>query len=380
MKTLPRNQVLTGDAASILGELLPESIDAVVTSPPYFQLRDYGASGQLGREASVEEWVANLRSVLARVARVLKPHGALWLNLGDTYSRTKGMGAPPKGLMLAPERLLLALAEDGWLVRNKVVWAKRNPMPESVTDRLSATWEPLYLLTRSARYHFDLDAIREPHGGATTAKPSERTRRYQGGNGGLGALKAAGRSGHLLGKNPGDVWRLPKATYRGAHFATFPEPLVERPILATVPERICVQCDRPWRRPMRLRRDASSNEVVPEPGELLRCRCFAPSRPGIVLDPFFGTGTVGIVAARLGRDWLGIELNARYVRMAGRRLGLPTPSRPRAERRAPGAARTTVTGRRGTRAAAPSRRRSAAHRNTHRADQARSEAHRRGAP
>lgn len=337
MKTLPRNQILTGDAAVLLTDLLPESVDAVVTSPPYFQLRDYGVTGQLGLEESVDQWAANLQQVFRAVARVLKPHGTVWLNLGDTYSRAARSGAQPKSLLLAPERLLLALSCDGWLIRNKIVWAKRNPMPESVTDRLSATWEPLYLLTRQRRYFFDLDAIREPHASRTTAKPSERTRRYQGGNGGLGKLKAAGRVGHLLGKNPGDVWRLPKATYRGAHFATFPEALVERPILATVPERICVQCDRPWRRPVRVRRIvrsrrpahapskhvrryASSYDVIRERGELRRCDCFAPTRRGIVLDPFFGTGTVGVVAKRLGRDWLGIELNPTYVRMAEARL------------------------------------------------------------
>jgi len=338
VKRLPRNQILTGDAAVLLAGLLAESVDAVITSPPYFHLRDYDVSGQLGLEASVDAWAADLQQVFRAVARVLKPHGSVWLNLGDTYSRSARSGAPPKSLLLAPERLLLALSSDGWLVRNKVVWAKRNPMPESVTDRLSTTWEPMYLLTRSPRYQFDLDAIREPHRGATTAKPSERDRRYQGGNGGLGKLKAEGRVGHLLGKNPGDVWPLPKATYWGAHFATFPEQLIERPILATVPERICVQCDRPWRRPVRahrimrsrrpadapsklVRRYASSYDVIRERGPLIRCHCFAPTRAGVVLDPFFGTGTVGVVAKRLGRDWLGIELNPTYVRMAEARLG-----------------------------------------------------------
>ena len=339
MKVLPRNQVLRGDAASVLRHLLPGSVDAVVTSPPYFQLRNYGTSGQLGRERTVGEWVEGLRDVFQVVANVLKPHGTLWLNLGDTYSKANATGAPPKGLLLGPERLLLALATDGWLVRSKIVWAKRNPMPESVTDRPSMTWEPIYLLTRSRRYHFDLDAIRIPHGGRTSAKPAERARRYQGGNGGLGALKARGLVGHRLGKNPGDVWSLPKATYRGFHFATFPESLVERPILAGAPERICVQCDRPWRRPVRVRRVvrsqrprggcvgrvrryASSYDVVREVGELQRCDCFAPSRPGVVLDPFFGTGTVGAVAQRLGRDWLGIELNESYAQTAEARLGV----------------------------------------------------------
>jgi site-specific DNA-methyltransferase (adenine-specific) len=337
MKSLPRNTILTGDARTVLADLLAGSVDAAITSPPYFQLRDYAVPGQLGLEASIEQWVEALRAVFGEVARVLKPQGALWLNLGDTYSRRGQAGAPPKSLLLGPERLLLALLEDGWLVRNKVVWAKRNPMPESVTDRLATTWEGLYLLTRSARYFFDLDAIREPHGGATSAKPSERHRRYQGGNGGLGALKAAGRVGHPLGKNPGDVWSLPKATFRGAHFATFPPALIERPLLATVPERICVQCDRPWRRRVSarkvfrhrgdhqagdryVRRYGSSYDVIRTRGELSKCACFAPARAGVVLDPFFGTGTVGAIAAKHGRDWLGIELSAHYVDLARQRI------------------------------------------------------------
>jgi DNA modification methylase len=344
MKVLPRNVILQGDARTVLTDLLPESVDAVVTSPPYFQLRDYGMAGQLGSEATVEGWVAELCAVFRPVARVLKPHGCLWLNLGDTYSRSRRSGAPPKSLLLAPERLLLALAADGWLVRNKVVWAKRNPMPESVTDRLASTWDPVYLLTRSRRYYFDLDAIREPHAGTERPNVLERNGRYREGNGGLDRLAAAGRVGHPLGKNPGDVWPLPKATFRGAHFATFPEALVARPILATVPERICVQCDRAWRRhvtvrrvtrhrgdcppaPRWRRRYGSSYDVIRERGELLRCACFAPAHPGVVLDPFFGTGTVGVVAARLGRDWLGIELNRGYVRLAERRLARAAQSR-----------------------------------------------------
>jgi site-specific DNA-methyltransferase (adenine-specific) len=316
VKTLPRNRVLTGDARAVLDRLLPESVDAVVTSPPYFQLRDYDAAGQLGLEQTVDEWVASLRAVCRSIGRVLKPHGSLWLNVGDTYSRHLRAGAPPKSLLLGPERLLLALARDGWIVRSKAIWAKQNPLPESVRDRLSKTWEPVYLLTRSPRAYFDLDAIRTPHQGRTRAA-HEPNRRYQGGNSGLTALKARGSYGHPLGKNPGDVWTLPKATFRGAHFATFPEPLVKRPILATVPERICVQCDQPWRRRRTPRRPGEVGKV----GPLLRCDCFAPSRPGVVLDPFFGTGTVGIVAERHGRDWLGIELNPAYVQMATRRLG-----------------------------------------------------------
>jgi len=323
---LPRNAILRGDAAEVLAGLLAESVDCVVTSPPYFGLRDYGVRGQLGREAHVDAWVAELRTVCRGLNRVLKPTGSLWLNLGDAYSRRWRAGAPAKSLLAGPERLLLALLADGWTVRNKVVWAKRNPLPQSAADRLSPTYEVVYLLTKQPRYYFDLDAIRVPHRSADRAgrQASESGCRYQGGNGGLAALKTSGRVGNPRGKNPGDVWTIATPADRLGHQATFPELLVERPILATCPERICVQCDRPWRRPVRILKvhTAEGARHVRKVGELQRCDCFAPARPGVVLDPFFGTGTVGKVAERLGRDWLGIELNPAYAALAERRLGL----------------------------------------------------------
>ena len=168
-------QILLGDALERLRELATDSVDTVVTSPPYFLLRNYGVDGQLGAEQTVAQWVAGLRAVMAEVARVLKDDGSVWLNLGDTYSRHDKHGAPPKSLLLGPERLLLGLVEDGWVVRNKLVWAKPNPMPASVRDRLSCAWEPIYLLVRSRSYFFDLDAVRvPPTEGTTRKKPSGR--------------------------------------------------------------------------------------------------------------------------------------------------------------------------------------------------------------
>lgn len=326
MKTLPRNTILAGDAAGVLERLLPESVDCVVTSPPYFQLRDYGAPGQLGHEDTIDAYVASLGPILRQLGRVLKPQGALWLNCGDGYARTRRSGAPLGSLLLAPQRLALALAADGWLVRNVCIWHKPNPLPQSAADRLSPTYEVVLLATRRRRYFFDLDAIRVAHrsAGRAVRRHSEIGRRYQGGNSGLGKLKVLGRVGNPNGKNPGDVWTIPTATDRAGHQATFPEALVERPIMATCPERICVQCDRPWTRPTRVLtvHTAEGSRTVRKAGPLQRCDCFAPARPGVVLDPFFGTGTVGAVAERLGRDWLGIELNPAYVELARRRLGL----------------------------------------------------------
>lgn len=325
MKTLPRNTILTGDADRVLAGLLTGSVDCVVTSPPYANaLRDYGVAGQLGREPSVTEYVENVVAVLRQVRRLLKDSGALWLNLGDSFSKRVSQGAPRGSLLLVPQRVALALSADGWIVRNVAIWHKPNPLPQSAPDRLSPTYETIIFATKSRRYFFDLDAIRIPHRSAGRARPQERerTRRYQGNNTGLGRLKAAGRVGNAHGKNPGDVWTVPTATDRRGHQATFPEGLIERPILATCPERICVQCDTAWTRPTRIVSKQTNEGMrhTREVGELRRCDCFAPSRPGVVLDPFMGTGTTALVAERLRRDWLGVELNPAYAKLAKRRI------------------------------------------------------------
>ena len=212
-------------------------------------------------EPTVSEWVDNLVRVCDELARLLKPMGSLWLNLGDSYSRHERFGAPPKSLLLGPERLLTALSARGWIVRNKVVWAKPNPMPASVGDRLNTTWEPMFLLVRSPRPFFDLDSIREPHRSTRSPKTKPPTGiKYGGGkrppwagplagsNDGLLKARAEGRSGHRLGKNPGDVWTVATAKFPGHHFATFPTALIERPLKATCPERVCGSCGSPWRR------------------------------------------------------------------------------------------------------------------------------------
>jgi site-specific DNA-methyltransferase (adenine-specific) len=320
----PRNRLLIGDALDMLGTLEAASVDCVVTSPPYFGLRDYGVKGQLGQELHVEEWVDSLRSVCRELARVLRPHGSLWLNVGDSYSAHPRYGAPAKSLLLGPERLARAMVSDGWLLRNKVVWAKTNPLPSPVRDRLTNGHEFVYFLAKQASYFFDLDAIREPV--RSVRRPTKGTRtpqaalgRLAGGRDGLLAMASEGRSGHPLGKNPGDVWALGSASYRGAHFATFPANLVRRPILATCPERVCSACHRPWRRSTR---PVQLQEGRAQPRPLVPCGCDAPTRPGLVLDPFFGSGTVAAVAQEHGRDWLGIELNAAYRPLAEARLGV----------------------------------------------------------
>ena len=324
-----RNQILEGDAAVVLASLPEGSVDCVVTSPPYFRLRDYGVAGQLGLEADVDQWVSELRSVLRGVARVLVPTGTVWLNVGDSYATHRREGAARKSLLFGPERLALALLEDGWIIRNKIVWAKTNTVPTSVRDRFATKHEVIYLLTRSPTYFFDLDAVRVPHLSKASARrrppkgPATRQdRRRPGwlgpnsdGDAGLAAMHAAGIVGHPLGKNPGDVWAMSVSSYRGAHFATYPEHLIERAILAGCPEKRCSECRAPWRHALR-----RSGQIAKRPSARPTCTCAASSEPGLVLDPFMGSGTTALTARRLGRDWLGIELNPAFIALAEQRL------------------------------------------------------------
>lgn len=214
MTSPPRNTILIGDVRERLAVLPSASVDTVITSPPYFGVRNYGDDRQLGAERHVDARVAGLRDVVRELARIVRPTGSLWLNVGDSYSRRPAEGAPTKSLLLGPAKVALALVADGWVLRNEVVWAKSNPMPSPVTDRLTTTHEVMYLFTRSSRgYYFDLDAIRRPL--VTTQRQTTRdpTRTYPppgaGGvsrqgwtmrdNQGLSRLKASGLAGHPLG-------------------------------------------------------------------------------------------------------------------------------------------------------------------------------------
>jgi site-specific DNA-methyltransferase (adenine-specific) len=312
MNETPRNTILVGDTLSRLRTLASDSVDLVVSSPPWFLQRDYGVSGQIGLERNVTEWVDQLRAVVGELKRVLAPHGSLVLDLGDTYSSHPKFGAPAKSLLLAPQRLILALIQDGWLVRNQIIWNKTNPMPDAVTDRLSNTYDMVFHLVKQPHYYYDLDAVRP--------------------------LEQSG----LVGKNPGDLVRLPAGNFRGAHFATFPERLVELPIQTSSPWRVCTSCNKPWRREVgrvviigkrtppgkdpKVRRYRGSWRTLRQLGEIKpSCVCDALARPGLVLDPFLGSGTVARVAQRLGRDWLGIELNPVYVAIARERINQHAP-------------------------------------------------------
>lgn len=311
--TLPRNRIVVGDALQRLRALPDASIDCIVTSPPYYSLRNYGADGQLGLERHVDQWVEQLAAISEQVARVLVPTGTYWLNVGDTYSAHETQGAARKSLLMAPERLALRLQQSGWIIRNKIVWAKPNPVPSSIPDRLNCTYEVIYVLAKQPHYFFDLDAIRVPHRSAprTNAEGTQKAaspETWRGPNGmtatGLLALKARGQVGHPLGKNPGDVWTITPGGYRSAHHAIFPLALAERMIAAGCPEARCTRCRLPWKRRVIRALGGIATRAALAP----TCTCKQASEPGLVLDPFMGSGTTAVAAERLSRDWLGIEL------------------------------------------------------------------------
>lgn len=294
-------------------ELLAQGVkvQTCVTSPPYYGLRDYGHEGQLGLEPTPEEYTANMVEVFRCVRDLLADDGTLWLNLGDSYvgsannggthsktmqgtqaatgSSLKAKPGKPKDLIGIPWRVAFALQADGWYLRQDIIWSKPNPMPESVIDRCTKAHEYIFMLSKSARYYYDQGAIKEPaiYAGITGmdesgykdaqsfsgkhAKEDKQRghgRRHAGFNDRWDAMSKEEQSSGL--RNKRSVWTVATKPYSGAHFATFPTDLIEPCILAGAPAG------------------------------------------GIVLDPFFGSGTTGQVCQALGRQWIGCELNPAY--------------------------------------------------------------------
>lgn len=294
-----RNALLVGDCLDGLHSLPDGCVQTCVTSPPYLGLRDYGMPGQIGQEGSPRAFADALVAVFAEVRRVLRDDGTLWLNLGDSYANdgkwggatsgkhAKGMhgatgagrakrttGLKPKDLMGVPWRVAFALQDAGWWLRSDIIWSKPNPMPESVTDRPTRAHEYLFLLTKSERYFYDADAIREPtqsierpnHDGVRGILPKSQI---------PGQSAQNGRAGnHPMGRNARTVWTITPEPFDGAHFATMPPELARRCILA------------------------------------------GSRRGDVVLDPFAGAGTTALVAVGNGRRAIGCELNPEYARLA----------------------------------------------------------------
>ncbi len=279
---LLHNEILCGDAATVLPTLPADSVDCIVTSPPYFQQRDYrGAAEQVGQEASPAAYVERLTGVFSEARRVLRSTGSLWLVLGDKYQDGCQLGIP--------WRVALALIDDGWILRSDCIWHKPNAMPSSVKNRPTCDHEYIFFFSRSKNYFYNADAIREPHVTFSEKSQMKGGRKHFGQRGGT---PEAGKNGgsnnlhdgrwdqafHPLGRNKRTVWSISLSKFRDAHFAVFPERLVETCIHASCPPQ------------------------------------------GTVLDPFLGSGTTAVVAQRLARSYIGIDCVPEFCEMARQRL------------------------------------------------------------
>jgi DNA modification methylase len=328
-------RIIAGDCLEGLRTLPDASVHCCVTSPPYWGLRDYGHDGQIGLESTPEAYVSRMVKVFREVRRVLRDDGTLWLNLGDTY----GSGKQLKGI---PWRVAFALQADGWWLRQDIIWHKPNPMPESVTDRCTKAHEYVFLLTKSARYFYDAEAVKEPgrDWGTRDRKPGIA---FVDGTPGRSKQSGGKNCDFSGGRNRRSVWTITTKPYSGAHFAVMPPDLVEPCILAGCPEQCCPVCGTGWERvTQRVRSPTRPGKATKVTGASLvdgnrdpqrhitavstlgwapACDCgVAETTTGIVLDPFAGSGTTLAVAAELGRNAIGCELNADYIALAERRI------------------------------------------------------------
>jgi len=308
------NTIINSDNLKALRAIPSDSVHCCVTSPPYYGLRDYEVEGQIGREDTLEQYIERLTGVFREVYRVLRPDGTLWLNISDTYCGTgskanhvdpknpkgrtgqqvtlnhRAPGCKHKDLIGIPWLLAFALRNDGWYLRNDIIWEKANPMPESVKDRCTRCYEHVFLLAKSKKYYYDPAAIAEPLAASTAARMKRGRSTIHKYAEGIPGQQVEGfnrpRSTGAIPdemipafRNKRDVWHINTVPYGGNHFAAFPPKLAETCILAGCPVG------------------------------------------GIVIDPFLGSGTTGLVAKQTGRRYIGIEINAEYCRLARERIG-----------------------------------------------------------
>lgn len=315
--------VFCGDALEVLKTMESDSVHTCITSPPYFNLRDYEHPGQIGRENNVDDYISKLVDVFREVRRILREDGTLWVNIGDSYATSSGAQPPrntrnicghtekkvpsgykKKDLIGIPWMLAFALRADGWYLRQDIIWQKPNCMPESVKDRCTKSHEYIFLLSKSPQYYFDAEAISEPVADSTIKRCQQDIKNQAGSNRQPGRngrpMKAAlprfggnkygdseaaenrTKSGNAYTlkpkRNKRSVWTVSTRAFKGAHFAVFPENLIWPCVLAGSP------------------------------------------KGGVVLDPFTGSGTTGVVSKKLGRDFIGIEINPQYQEMASKRI------------------------------------------------------------
>ena len=378
-------KVICGDALESLRTLEDQSVNTCVTSPPFWGLRDYGKDGQLGLEDTPQQYADNLVEVFREVRRVLRDDGTVWLNLGDSYCSSRPMGTSGnsdnvgnaykkhtenfdfgrtgktskvgtneyrgrgkvveglkiKDIVGIPWRVAFALQEDGWYLRQDIIWHKPNPMPESVQDRCTKAHEYIFLLSKNSSYYYDNDAIKED----AVGRDPGNVNKHKGSGERFGRTKfGIDAIGAVTHRNKRSVWTVPTKPNPDAHFATYPPELVRPCIMAGCPEKICVVCGEPYvramERPGPLKIDKGKRSGLPDRkiGRVLdkyhrenppidlgvqkQCDCRTDeTEAGIVLDPFAGSGTTGQVAAHNQRDALLIELNSEYVSIIENRLG-----------------------------------------------------------
>ena len=306
------NKFIHGDALQVLSTMPDKSVHCIVTSPPYYGLRDYGIAGQIGLEESPEEFIQKLVNVFRECRRVLDDKGTLWVNMGDSYAHStkntesfrrdkKGYGnginrakrggkrwgggnipsigdLKPKDMIGIPWMLAFALRADGWYLRQDIIWAKPNPMPESVTDRCTKSHEYIFLLSKAQRYYYDQKAIAQPLTASSISRLNQDIERQEGSHRAVGKTNGAMKAVGSDEANKRSVWSVATKPFKEAHFATFPEELIVDCIKAGCPN------------------------------------------DGVVLDPFSGAGTTALVARKLNRKFIGIELNAEYIAIANKRL------------------------------------------------------------
>ena len=350
------------------------SVNCSISSPPYWALRDYGVDGQLGLEKTLEEYIDKLCTIYDEVKRVLRADGTCWVNLGDTYNGSGGdhkahhkndasfqtglmrgsrptnaARVPTKSLCLIPQRFAIEMVNRGWILRNVIIWHKPNPMPSSAKDRFTVDFEYVYFFVKSKKYFFEPQYEPQSENSharypAGTEPPPARADSKELARPGYESWRETTPTHILpLGRNKRTVWTIPTQAYPDAHFATFPEKLVEPMILSGCPKEVCSKCGQGRRKVYEttyefLRksniRDQPKQKARPDPFGFIGavanaqhhfkgytdCGCGEKFRPGLVMDPFMGSGTVGKVAAQNGHNWLGIELKQEYIEMAKRRI------------------------------------------------------------